>query len=249
MQNHEIINTNCWVAYFDILGFKNRVLDFVRQYGKGHLDIFVKNDYYDILDEAKRRVQQHRKLLDKINYAWFSDTFLFYIPTDSKGHSATVIESLARQFLLSCIWKRSAMRGALSAAEFYVNKKDNIFLGPALIDAYAYAEKQDWIGFVLTPKACSELQKFDLCPPDRGKYVKYDVPIKIKENHGKDGTVIKASTEKLHAFKMHKYQQVENCISQMQQEAKNKYPEDYETKYKSKYKNTLKFIRETNCIS
>jgi len=46
--------------------------------------------------------------------------------------------------------------------ELYTQKKKNIFLGRALIDAYEYGEKQNWLGFILTPKVYERLKNTDL---------------------------------------------------------------------------------------
>lgn len=245
MENDKIINANCWVAYFDILGFKNMVLDFKTQYGGEHLDVFVSNYYFDILNEAKKRVERYKKLVDRIEHTWFSDTFLFYTPIDEQGYVAVAIESLARQFLLGCVWKRFPLAGALSTGAFFANKHESAFVGPGLIDANEYSEKQDWIGLVLTPNACSELQKFNLCPPDRDKYIEYDVPIKTKEKNERGELVLKMSTEKLFSFKMHKYMQVAESIRQMQQEARNNLGKEAYEDVKVKYENTLNFIKDT----
>jgi len=234
MESNQVINANCWVAYFDILGFKNRIHDFNKQFGYGHLDTFVKIDYHDILNEAKNRVEQHKELLDKIEYTWFSDSFLFYIPVDDNGYSFSVFQSLAWQFLRGCIWKRIPLAGAMSAGEFYANKKENVFIGPALIDAVEYSEKQNWIGLVITPTGFKELQKFELNPLNVFEFREYGVPVKIKVKNDKDETVIKESIERLIVFKMNKHHKVENRIREMHQKA------DKEAKIK--YENTLKSI-------
>jgi len=245
MKETKIINGNCWVACFDLLGFENRVNDFVEQNGEGHLDVFVKVYYKDVLEEAKRRVKQHKKLLAEINYVWFSDTFLFYIPIDKKGYAAIAIDSLARIFFVGCIWQRFVLRGALSAGEFYSEPEENIYVGPALIDAYRYMEKQEWIGLVISPKARFELAKINLCPPDRGKYIEYDVPVKTKEKNINSEVELKLETEKLFSFKMQIYQQVEERIREMQRETKTKLSKMEYDKVKAKYENSLKFINDT----
>ncbi len=251
-QDGNIINGNCWVACFDIIGFKNLLKDSLAQCRTIEkaaiaMKIFVETDYYDILKEAKLGIEQHKELLDKIGHAWFSDTFLFYIPIDENGHAATVIESLATGFFCGCIWKRFALRGALSAGGFYSEPEYNIYVGPALIDAYEYTEKQHWIGFVISPSARSELQKINLCPPDRGKYAEYDVPIKTKEKNVKSEVVLKIETEKLFSFKMQKYMQVKDSVREMQREAEAKLcKREYDT-VKAIYENTLKFIKDTKC--
>ena len=226
----KVINGNCWVAYFDILGFSKRVNEL-----KEHLDVFVKVYYEDILAEIKgrsRRISQ--ALRNEIRYAWFSDTFIFF-SKDAGPQSYISIELLSREFLNSQIYARHPLRGALSVGEFYSEKEKDIFVGPALIDAYKYAERQNWIGFVLTPKACGNLNQHGI--QDRVNYIEYDVPFKA------------GKSKRLLAYKLKMVVSGENIllehIHQMQQEAKNKYPDEYEARYKTIYENTLKFMEST----
>lgn len=230
MENDKVINNSCWVAYFDILGFSKRVDEL-----KEHLDVFVNVYYEDILAEIKgRSIRISQALESEIRYAWFSDTFIFF-SKDADPQSYMSIELLSREFLNSQIYARHPLRGALSVGEFYSEKGKNIFVGPALIDAYKYAERQNWIGFVLTPKARGNLNQHGI--QDRVNYIEYDVPFKA----GKSKRVL--------AYKLKIVVSGENILSgyihQMQQEAKNKYPDEYEARYKTIYENTLKFINNT----
>jgi len=155
------------------------------------------------------------------------------------------MDQVARLFFSRMICKEIPFRGALTIGEFYADKKRNIFVGHGLIDAYKYAEKQDWIGLVLTPNAYKQLCESDLgLIRKKSDYVEYDVPVKRKviENSTEQR---KKSREKLFAYTISRYQSIENTIMRMQQEAKNRYGDDYENKYKAKYENTLEFIRTT----
>ena len=227
MEIEKIINGKCWVVYFDELGFKNSIRDFVEKYEEGHLDTFVKTHYRDILERAKREVEEHSELLPNIHHAWFSDTFIFYIPVNENDGSFHVILNLAQSFLLGCTWKKHPLRGALGVGDFHANKAENIFVGPALIDAHDYSEKQDWIGLVVTPKAYAEMQQItNLGNPNECEFVKYDVPIIIKTEKTKDRIVRETSAEKLFAFKMHRYNKIKNRIQEMFQVCKNRNSDD-----------------------
>jgi hypothetical protein len=46
----------------------------------------------------------------------------------------------------------------------------NIFVGEALIDAYEYGEKQDWLGFLLTPAVYETLHATQLDVRERIHY-------------------------------------------------------------------------------
>jgi len=244
MQSDNVINNICWVAYFDILGFENQVLDFQKQYGSGNLDVFVKNYYEEILDYIESRLKKQTELMPtRFDYVCSSDSFVFFTADDSK-ESYVTIDQVARLFFFRMICKEIPFRGALIIGDFYADKEKNIFVGQGLIDAYKYAEKQDWIGYVLTPNVYEKLSGTALDLRKRSDYAEYDVPIKRKEIV--NGIVeIKMGREKLFAHRVNKYPHIEESIIQMQQEAKSRYGDDYENKYKAKYENTLEFIRTT----
>lgn len=239
MEQEKIVNGNCWVAYFDILGFKNQVLDFHEQNGSGNLDVFVEI-YYEILRYIENELRKKKDFTPaKFDYICSSDAFLFFACDDSIDSYRT-IDRVARFFFRRMIWKRIPFRGALTVGDFYADKQKSVFVGQALIDAYRYAEKQNWIGSVMTPNACEKLcgTTFDL--RRRSDYKEYDVPIKRKEII--NGAVhIKTARERLFAHRINKYPGIEKSIMQMQGEAKVRYGKDYE----AKYDNTLAFLRTT----
>jgi hypothetical protein len=228
MENDKkIIHGNCWVAYFDILGFKKQIAEYQQQYGDDQIDIFVKVWYHDIL----RILEEKRGYWpNKVFTHWFSDSFLFYT-SDSSAESYPCIEQESRHFFIGAIYKRIPIRGALTIGELYVDKDNNIFVGPAVIDAYEYAEKQDWLGFILTPNARNKLRKLipSLAESCVG-YVDFDVSVKPKN-----------CTEKLLACKFSNFPSTKECIEQMLEEVKNKWPDNCQ-EIKAKYNNTLNFI-------
>ncbi len=225
--NNDIVNGNCWVAYFDILGFKNRLNDFCSQAGNGNLDIFVKINYDSILNRAKKKVKGYKEHLDSLEHAWFSDSFLFYVPVDKNGYSFDVMTTLARFFIVGGIKEKVPLVGAISVGEFYADKNNNVYIGPALVDAVEYTENQNWLGLVVSQKAIREIQEIDRFP-SKDKYGEYDVPVKIK-----------GPTKRLVVCKIHKHYPVEKKIREMRQKAIN---EDAEEKVIKKYDNTLCFI-------
>ena len=234
MESNKIINDNCWVAYFDILGFKNRIGEL-----KDNLDVFVDSFYKEISDEAKK---SQNYWSDTVFHVLFSDSFIFFTPDDSDG-ALSKISEVAEYFVWGAIGKKKTLRGALTVGQFYANTAENIFVGPALIDAIDYEKKQDWIGFVLTPKVCDRLRGMS-----RGlihdNYIKYNVPVrKNKRIDGKMQIVIQG--EELFALRLDKFEHIERNIIEMQKVAKVQHPEKYETEYKAKYENTLGFIKAT----
>jgi len=240
MENGEIISGDCWLAYFDILGFENRVCHFTKQHGKGHLDIFVENNYEEVINYIEDELRKRTDFTSvEWHCSWFSDTFLFFAAADSKEAYLT-IDFVAEKFFLKMVRNRRPLRGALTFGEFYAKKEKNIFVGPALIDAYRYGEKQKWIGLVLTPMARKRLK--EIRPSLNGgsvDYADYDVPVKP----------LVSEEERLLTSRISRYGDLKMTIQQMQRETKSKNPEGYETKYKVIYENTLKFIQTTQMKS
>ena len=238
MKNHELINGTCWIAYFDILGFK----DLLSKYN-GLLDMFVGDHYEKILKQMKAKVGPWQ---DTLTATWASDSYLFFSFNDT-------IESFCRIYLLSqwffnaLISKDIPVRGALTSGCLYADDKSRIYVGPGLIDAYEYLEKQNWIGLVLTPSVKQKLKGTDFSDyPDQAlDFIKYDVPIKKKKNiNGAIQTEL--ASERLYAYKFSRFpgtiSYAEEIIRRMYQIAKNELGEDREFMYKDKYENTLKFI-------
>lgn len=222
--NRNIINGNCWVASFDILGFSKAIKE-----NLGNLEAFVELYYGDII-RGLMAVGKYDP--DIVNISWFSDTF-FLFTNNGSAKSLSNIDIAARHFFVKIIENRIALRGAMSFGELYADKQNNIFVGDVPIDAYKYAECQNWLGFILTPKASAEANKLGLCPPERTKYIQYDVPCKCEYD-------VPCYAGQLYAFKSHEYPHVRESIEQLYKEAQNTNAGD--DNIMLKYKNTLEFF-------
>lgn len=253
MENNKIITGNCWVAYFDIVGFKNDIEDIIKNYGKDGLEILYQI-YYDIINIAKNEIKSQEELDSKlkgvIGCKWFSDTFIFFAPEDSQDSYDFYlsIEAIIHNFFIEVLGMGTMFRGALSFGEFYANQEENVFFGPALIDAYEYADKQRWsCGVVLTPKTCEKLKGTKLDVEQRVDYARYKVIVKRETSENPENDVIKIRkvTEELFAFRISNYPYVKETIERKKQETKMRYPKEYDTVYKPKYDRVLKFIEET----
>lgn len=136
-----------WFCYLDLLGFtalvNNKNIDQV---------IFT---YKEVLEKMEQAASG--KKINGVIYSWFSDTFIIYSKNDKEEDFAHV-EQAGRLFFQALILKKIPVRGALTHGDLYSQSSKNIFVGPALIDAYNYGEKQDWIGFVLTPSVSKKLE-------------------------------------------------------------------------------------------
>jgi hypothetical protein len=257
-RDDEIIDGTCWLACFDLLGFTSRVYAYTeRRYAKhphpeytDGLSMLVGEYIEKAINTIEEELTYQSQFPRMPCYsAHFSDTFVFYSPSDSRDSFLT-LDSVAGSFFLAMVTQRVPFRGALTCGRFYADRTRNIFVGPALIEAYSYAEKQDWIGYVLTPQACQKLSALD--PPwtlPSLDYPEYDVPVKHKEPTGADGKrVTTIGKETLFAFRTGKYSWACDCIREMQQVAKNEIGKDY-VGCQSKYDNTLSFLESTRLIN
>ena len=86
-----------------------------------------------------------------------------FTPDDSK-RSYGVIQFAAKHFMDRCIHSRIPMRGAISVGSFMRTRDNRSFIGKAFLDAFEYAEDQDWIGLILTPTAIKKAESCDLVP-------------------------------------------------------------------------------------
>ena len=175
LRNHISYNPDLakkrWVAYFDLLGIKSLFKT------KNHLSIFV--ILASAIEESKNQINRV-KSIGSAEYIWFSDTFIIYTDDDSKG-SFQIIDSILRWFLYFLIIKGDGIpvRGAISCDEFYIDRKNNLFFGGALIEAYEYGEAQDWIGFLLCPSAEERLKYLEVPPAKTFRdYAYTDIPLK-----------------------------------------------------------------------
>ena len=152
--------TSRWLCYLDLLGFSalvesqsiNRV---IRTYG-----------------EVLRKMEQTAgpNKAGGIYYSWFSDTFILYT-RGSKREDYARLENASRVFFETLTLKRIPVRGAITFGKLYTHLERNIFVGPALIDAYKYGEKQNWLGLLLTPSAVGRLTDVGLDPHESPYYV------------------------------------------------------------------------------
>lgn len=148
-----------WFCYLDLLGFTALVNDNdIRK---------VIPTYQDVLNKLKTKV----KVLSAkgVIYSWFSDTFIIYSRSDSEEEFA-LIEAIGRQFFQELILRKIPVRGAITHGPLYSQSSKNIFVGQALIDAYNYGEKQEWIGFILTPKVFEHLALSSIPLHERAHY-------------------------------------------------------------------------------
>lgn len=170
--NEKWIHCDCWVACFDILGFKNMVsFD-----DNGSIQaLYVMGDYEETLQHLNTVCDEYK--VGDINYCWVSDTFIMFTPDDS-ARAYTVIEFAAKYFMDKCLYTRIPLRGAISVGSFTRSHDNRAFMGRAFIDACEYAQDQDWIGLILTPTAIKKAKSYDLDPTHHDFVESGEIPMR-----------------------------------------------------------------------
>ncbi|BBO99352.1 hypothetical protein [Sulfuriferula nivalis] len=211
--------TKRWFAYFDLLGFSN----FVRHHEIEH----VLPIYEEVLNIISQKAEPKRS--QGISYSWFSDTFIIFSRGSSESEFA-LVEQASRLFFQKLIMREIPVRGSLTVGKFYTQQKKNIFLGEALIDAYEYGEKQNWLGFILTPSVYHHLKESTLHLERRAHYRPVTIPSVISHHNPDNVYAFAFNNVRLNGENLYL-----NAISAMRARAGIKYEE--------KYKNTEQFIR------
>jgi len=150
------IHSECWVACFDILGFKE-IGSFENSDSYQVLNVI--NDYEETLEHLRKSCNWYSD--GCVNYCWLSDTFVMFTSDDS-ALGYTIIEVAAKYFIGKCLYSRIPLRGAISVGSFTRSYDDRAFMGRAIIEAFKYAEDQDWIGLILTPTAIKKIESYGL---------------------------------------------------------------------------------------
>lgn len=258
-RSDSLIRGTSWLAYFDLLGFTQKTLIYAdRRYGNGidGLSILAGEYIEKALDAIEEELSyQKRFQRAPLYHAHFSDTLVLYAPGDSRNSFLT-IDAAAGTFFTKMVYANMPLRGALTWGRFYVDRPRDILMGPALIKAYEYAERQDWIGYALTPQAVERLSEVE--PPIKlpcCTYAEWEVPVKTKESSPRD----KKDEPLRFAFRISQYPETARCIHQMMKETRNEAkeaaekelteaPNEWREIYKrcrSKYINTLLFMKHT----
>lgn len=93
-----------------------------------------------------------------IDYLCYADTFILYSKSDeNKNYPA--LQHAATHFMEKCIYKAIALRGAISFGEIAVGHDRRFIIGKAFLDSHRYAEDQNWLGLILTPRASAQLKE------------------------------------------------------------------------------------------
>jgi len=159
----------CWVAHFDILGFKS-LLD---QGWMKVKTVLSQSKIDEVIESINDMPALHREHID---YLFYADTFIFYSKSDQVKDYPSML-SVAQRFIRKCISIKLPIRGAISFGELIFGHEKRILMGEAFLESYEYTEDQNWLGLLLTPSASRKVFEYSLNPLHHS-YINQDIPLK-----------------------------------------------------------------------
>ena len=182
--------TTAYVAYFDLLGFKQVVQNLSTE----NLDEL----YSFLIRDTQHAFANEKEIIkidilpvfnsSKIKGINISDSIIFFSDDDSESSLKAILETISKFVLY--IESYTSYRGCLVLGSFnYVlssvtndsNKIVHIvstLYGKALIDAYLKAEAQEWVGCFIDDSVVNHSSKNDFSKDNFSNYIEYDVPFK-----------------------------------------------------------------------
>jgi hypothetical protein len=114
----------------------------------------------------------------RVGFAWFSDTVLLYSLDDDDLSCRNVLETVG-WLLFTTMSSQTRIRAGIAYGAFYADAANELYIGPALVEAYELEQAQTWAGAALTNSAASRV-------PDRNStgqrfqwwVCQYPVPLK-----------------------------------------------------------------------
>ncbi|WP_047544855.1 hypothetical protein [Psychroserpens sp. Hel_I_66] len=154
---------NRFVAFFDILGFKDMVQT------KTHSQILKTLEqlktYVEKLEGIEWGEEQEKKSKLKIaknqtRSVTFSDSFMFFSKKDTiEDFSKIIVDSWF--FLKKAAKLKIAVKASISFGEITVDFDKNLFFGQPIIDAYLLHEDLNMLGVILDHKAENQMKTYD----------------------------------------------------------------------------------------
>lgn len=183
---------NYTIAHCDVLGFKqliektplNGVLRVTDEFRK-LLDHAVRQDSYPTDVPSFELLQDHPHL----GIAWFSDTILIYTLKDNEECLKALLQAVAwLSFTTMFTGNGTRIRSGIAYGEAFMDKKNSLYVGQPIVDAFNMEKQQAWAGGALTKEAINRLPAN---VRDGHFYdwpvLPYDVPIKTRDPRKSEG--------------------------------------------------------------
>lgn len=162
-----------FVAYFDILGFKDmvqkeshlHVLQKLRDLA--NLKYFIEGRIFDKIHDENLQVFKNGFLLNNdeelssINTIIFSDTIVMVTKDSSAESFKLFVDSVGMFFSIALTMLKLPIKGALSYGEVSIMANENLIFGKPIIDAYLLENEVDYCGIVCHNSIEQYLLKFN----------------------------------------------------------------------------------------
>lgn len=187
--NESFMKNNRYIAYFDVLGYKEVVENLKLEDIKNMM-----NKLYIFLEMTVKSVGICDDVND-IDYIIFSDSIIIYSDNISENSFKKIV-SISTALLYISLRQSRPLRCAISHGEFYIDKERNIFFGKALVDAYLIESKQKWSGACISKDTIKFINnKYPSCVEfmkDTIRFIlEYDIPIGYEwaSGYNKEGEI------------------------------------------------------------
>jgi len=146
------VTTDRFVAFIDILGFKDRVLrsDHKEIYKMLRLLTKVLNESINISYAVRnmKKMMEYQLDPDLLDYTMFSDSIIIFTKNADYFTYQILCEKL-NELILEAFKLNIPIKGSISFGTITVDKSNNIFFGQPLIDAYLLEEDLNYMGIVI----------------------------------------------------------------------------------------------------
>lgn len=167
-----------FIAYFDILGYGDRIndksIDEEYKIQKEFID-----DRINLIDSVSE--------IAKCSAIHFSDTHIFYSEDNSENSFDKIVRSSLLFMLIAAVRSTTylPLRGAISCGDFLVDREKWIIIGQGLREAYALAERQEWMGCSLSDSCYEQAKNFRIFNIFLEKLIliNYSVPFKERREY------------------------------------------------------------------
>ena len=150
-----ITATNRFIAFFDIMGFKDYV------FRNSHADVEkMLFKLHNIITEVNndKYKDEEEKMESDIKVSIFSDSILV-ITNDTSSASAYHITMACSYILSQCIRETIPIKGAISYGMVTADFDKSIFFGQALIDAYSLQDQLHMYGCAVDDKCEAKFEE------------------------------------------------------------------------------------------
>ena len=151
-----------FIAVCDILGFRDLVMNRgLEDLMAKELSLFRRLLAFSVMHGDVPDIPPELPVLrnqDKVGLVCFSDTILLYALDDDDLSCRNVLERVGWLLFTTMISTYpTRIRAGIAYGEFYADPTNELYVGPALVEAYELEQAQVWAGAALTERAAARL--------------------------------------------------------------------------------------------